>query len=363
MSGFQKGRVTVAILVKCRCGERFQTNEANAGRSANCPDCGRELVIPIPRQGSLGRVEGAGVLTSGKAIWSVFLGVSSLLLAAITGIPAILLGLKAIADINRDRGLTGGRGIATTGIALGLFGSTVLSIVYVIPAIEAIRESVRYQSCVNHMKLIGLAFHQAQGARGTFPTAAILSKDGQPLLSWRVALLAHMGPGEKHLYGQFHLDEPWDSPHNLKLVSQMPNVYLTADRPTKRPGETFYQVVTGKNTMFPGAQGVSFGDVTDGTSATIMVVEAANPVIWTKPADITAMSISNPVPTLPNRASPRSKPAIPFIGITGVGGIHNGGFCALFVDGSVHWIDQAITTADFMALITRNGGELPSLIY
>ncbi len=42
-------------------------------------------------------------------------------------------------------------------------------------------------------------------------------------LSWRVHLLPFLG--EAVLYREFHLDEPWDSPHNMTLVSRMPQVY------------------------------------------------------------------------------------------------------------------------------------------
>ena len=42
-------------------------------------------------------------------------------------------------------------------------------------------------------------------------------------LTWRVAILPDLG--QKALYDKFHLDEPWDSEHNLTLLDQMPDVY------------------------------------------------------------------------------------------------------------------------------------------
>ncbi|MEQ8788046.1 MAG: hypothetical protein RIC55_17190 [Pirellulaceae bacterium] len=56
-----------------------------------------------------------------------------------------------------------------------------------------------------------------------FPPRGIPSDSPEPLLSWRVAML----PGLycRTLYGEFHLDEPWDSPHNLKLLKHMPTAY------------------------------------------------------------------------------------------------------------------------------------------
>ncbi len=42
-------------------------------------------------------------------------------------------------------------------------------------------------------------------------------------LSWRVHLLPFLEEAE--LYRQFHLDEPWDRPHNMSLVERMPKAY------------------------------------------------------------------------------------------------------------------------------------------
>ena len=47
-----------------------------------------------------------------------------------------------------------------------------------------------------------------------------MTMSGKPLLSWRVHLLPFLE--ENELYEQFKLDEPWDSPHNIKLLDQMP---------------------------------------------------------------------------------------------------------------------------------------------
>jgi len=41
-------------------------------------------------------------------------------------------------------------------------------------------------------------------------------------LSWRVHLLPFLD--QKPLYDRFHLDEPWDSEHNKKLLEYIPEV-------------------------------------------------------------------------------------------------------------------------------------------
>src|SRR5262249_39482337 len=59
--------------------------------------------------------------------------------------------------------------------------------------------------------------------RHLLPAALCDNTTGRPLLSWRVALLPHIG--QESLYKQFNLDEPWDGPNNKKLLEKMPKVY------------------------------------------------------------------------------------------------------------------------------------------
>ncbi len=60
---------------------------------------------------------------SGKAIVSSILGVLSLVLLVLTGIPAMVLGLRALREVNMSDGALRGRGLAITGMLLGAFSS------------------------------------------------------------------------------------------------------------------------------------------------------------------------------------------------------------------------------------------------
>ncbi len=82
---------------------------------------------------------------------------------------------------------------------------------------------------MNNMKRLGLAMHNHHDAYSEFPGPAITDDSGKPLLSWRVKLLPFVE--EAPLYDQFHLDEPWDSPHNKQFIDQMPATYA---RPNSR---------------------------------------------------------------------------------------------------------------------------------
>ena len=135
----------------------------------------------------------------------------------------------------------------------------------------------------NNLKEFGIAFHGFHDANNVMPVD-ITDKEGKPLLSWRVAILPYVD--EADLYKQFKLDEPWDSEHNKKLIEKLPKVYAPI-RVKAKAGETFYQVFYGKGALFrPMARPRIPGSIPDGTSRTAMVAEAAEPVVWTKPADI-----------------------------------------------------------------------------
>jgi hypothetical protein len=148
------------------------------------------------------------------------------------------------------------------------------------------------ENCLKHFALAMLNYSEAHGH---LPAAAIYGEDGQPLLSWRVAILPYLE--EKQLYKRFHLDEPWDSPHNFALIKEMPDVY--SDRGTQvkpEPGHTYYQAIVGKGAAFEGPRGLRIpDDFPDGTSKTILLVEGAPAVPWTKPADI-PFSPDQPLP-------------------------------------------------------------------
>ena len=148
------------------------------------------------------------------------------------------------------------------------------------------------------------------------PAPAITDEDGKLLLSWRVAILPYLG--EQKLYAQFKQDEPWDSPHNKKLLAKMPRVYAPVGVKTPQPNSTFCQIFVGpgawysdyylpKTGSFPGGVRPSSRSM-EGRPPSInliqrsgrlwfLVVEADSPVPWTKPEDI-AYDAKKPLPPL-----------------------------------------------------------------
>jgi hypothetical protein len=203
-----------------------------------------------------------------------------------------------------------------------------------VQSMRHVANRAHHAQSTNNLKQLALAMHNYHSAYGHLPPPAIYGKDGKPLLSWRVLLLPFLVEG--NLYKEFNLQEPWNSGHNQKLLAQMPNVYADPNVKTAEP-VTVYQAFVGPGAFFEGTKKLSFGaDFPDGMENTFMIVEAANPVPWTKPEDL-PFDPSKPLPKL--------------------GGHTPGGFTVAFCNGAVYVLRQNIKEALLRALITRNGGE------
>lgn len=149
------------------------------------------------------------------------------------------------------------------------------------------RGAAQSMQSTNNMKQLMLAMHMHHDAKNSFPAPAIVSNDGKPLLSWRVAMLPYIE--QEALYRKFKLDEPWDSDNNKKLIQMMPRTFAPEGE-NLQPGHTPYVVPVGKQTMFFGPKGGKLGEVTDGTTNTVALIQlpANRAVIWTKPDDLDA---------------------------------------------------------------------------
>ncbi len=159
--------------------------------------------------------------------------------------------------------------------------------------IDVARLATSRSQRINRLRQLIIALTNFESAYGSFPPAASYDESGKALLSWRVFVLPFLD--ERDLYEEFHLDEPWDSEHNKKLISKMPAAFAPASDVGKR-GTTTYLAPRGKGTMFEGVAGVHVSDVPDGVSKTIMLVEVdpRYAVIWTKPDDL-EVDLDNPL--------------------------------------------------------------------
>jgi hypothetical protein len=165
----------------------------------------------------------------------------------------------------------------------------------------------------------------------------VYGPDGTALYSWRVLLLPYIE--QQALYDEFRRDEPWDSSHNIRLLDRMPATYAPPGhkKALVPPNHTVCHVFVGPGTAFEGPRRLKLSDdFPDGTSDTLLLVEAGEPVPWTKPADL-AYDPAGPLPPLP--------------------GLFKGGFRACTADGARRWVQSDTPEAVLRAVITRNGGE------
>lgn len=156
------------------------------------------------------------------------------------------------------------------------------------------------------LRSIVVAMHNYDADFGHLPPVANLSADNTPLLSWRVHLLPYLGKEE--LYQQFHLDESWDSLHNITLLPLMPDCYRMPKYGRAAPvGYTYFQLLVGPEALFEMGKQRSLAEASrkDGLSATIIAAIAPlTPVPWTMPADLAVqkdhpLSVGTPVDRFP----------------------------------------------------------------
>ena len=212
----------------------------------------------------------------------------------------------------------------------------------ILASVQKVRGVAAKSHQLNNLMQAGVGLHNFESQMGTIPVHGIGANGNPrvdpktgPLLSWRVAILPMIE--QDNLYRQFKLDEPWDSDHNKKLIDKMPAIFGDKSD-VLQPGHTRLQMLIGPSLMQPG---MGFPNISDGMSNTFGVVEAANPVIWTKPDDIMIAGDKEPKDLLKYfKKSPE-------------------GFGVMMWDGSVYSIKPGVySNAELWALITPKGGEV-----
>jgi hypothetical protein len=206
-----------------------------------------------------------------------------------------------------------------------------IAVAFMMPAVQSVRSAAERTTSSNNLRQLAIAMHNYESAHRTLPARANFDANGRPLLSWRVHLLPYLE--ERELYDQFKLDEPWDSPHNKELIDKMPSIYQlpNADLPN---GKTVYLGVEGSGAFFENEKARRFADFKDGTSNTVMLVEADRnqAVTWTKPEDW------------------QYSQTRPFSGLSEL-------FQVALCDGSVRSLSNSLSEETWSALITISGGE------
>jgi prepilin-type N-terminal cleavage/methylation domain-containing protein/prepilin-type processing-associated H-X9-DG protein len=290
-----------------------------------------------------------------------------------------------------------------------------------LPAVQAARDAARRMQCANHFKQVGLAFHNYQSAKNTFPPGVIFSHadmagkpDCAPLLpdiltetyfsgfGWGIFILPYL----EHdvLYSQFERDKgllpagnKWASPQNFLQIASRIDTYLCPSDPnsgvlvfytgegkngphddddvadTNMAGVTDFEDWTCDGTwpksfkshrargMLAERFGCRIREVTDGTSKTFLVGEVTGNLAE-KRSNFPWASL-----TLSDTRSINGAMTLPggedpalygsFRG-KGFSSWHAGGCHFAYADGSVHFVADDIAHQVIKALTTRAGGEV-----
>lgn len=205
-----------------------------------------------------------------------------------------------------------------------------------VPAIIRARIAAQRSLQANNMKQIMLALHNYASAYGHLPPSVVIDKESGVARSWRVEILPYIDQAQ--LYEAYRKNEPWDSEANKVVLAKMPPVFRHPSQPADSTFSSVFLAYGEGLFAEPGdKEGLHFTDVTDGTSATIAIVEAKQEIPWTKPEDLKIDVKADQLPEL---------------------GFVPEGWHVGMGDGSVHFISRTIDVNVMKAMLTRAGGEV-----
>ncbi|WDI43336.1 DUF1559 domain-containing protein [Bremerella sp. P1] len=285
--------------------------------------------------------------------------------------------------MNRQRGFT----LVELLVVIAIIG---VLIALLLPAVQQAREAARRSQCSNNLKQIGLALHNYHDTFGSFPSAWIQVGSSR-YHGWGALILPFMEQGNIHEnlapdFGNSRSANTEDKAGAIISGYLCPSSSLT-ERSDAGHGRSNYQCSKGgayqnndKGGMFWDNSDVSFRDVTDGTSHTIMVGENEG---HSNPGDA-----GLPVWAQPNKNNLAGRQSLHSYGNryehiinayldagqctgkcdAGFSSRHPGGAQFVFADASVHFLPETIEigTRDWddspdgtwIQLLIRNDGQV-----
>lgn len=201
--------------------------------------------------------------------------------------------------------------------------------------------------CKNNLKQLALAMHNYLDNSGRFPPAI----QGTPRMSWRVRLLPWIE--QSSLLERYDPSKGWNSDDNRLLLSTEVPLYACPGRPSSYSEQgyflTSYVAPTGSETMFHSESGTTMSDFQDGSSNTLMLMEACgSSIVWSEPRDIDTET--SPIGINLSGTQFGQSDGL-------MSSWHLGGSQAALADGSVKFFSASTDPAIIKALLTRNGGE------
>lgn len=269
--------------------------------------------------------------------------------------------------------------IAIIGVLVGLL----------LPAVQAAREAARRCSCSNNLAQLGLASHNLEFAKehlpsGTInPTGPILNEPIGQHVSYLVQLCPYIE--QRGIADRFDISLGTYAPANAPARAQVISSFLCPSSPyslteDQSSGLTNYAgchhhveaPIDDDNTglLFLNSQ-IRYGDITDGSSHTILIGEIRGDPAGLGWASGTRASLRNTgtygatAAPLPGANAPGGNGAVPvdpseedkkYVG--GFDSNHNGGAQFCFADGSIHFLMDSIDPILFQNLGNRADGAM-----
>lgn len=220
--------------------------------------------------------------------------------------------------------------VAETIVVLAIFA---ILVALFLPTVRRGGGAKRTQ-CQNNLKQITLALYNYEEKYQSIPPAYTVDANGQPLHSWRTLILPFLD--ENSLYHQIDLTQPWDAPVNAAARETDVHAYRCPSV-SKPRFYTSYMGVVGPDYFFHPTEGRRLVDLKDGTSNTIMLIEASTKeaVHWMEPKDTDGN-------TFLNFGENSDYPHGPHVALA---------------DGTVRTINTSNTSAERKSLLTIDGGE------
>lgn len=296
--------------------------------------------------------------------------------------------------------------IAIIGVLVGLL----------LPAIQSAREAARRMSCSNNMRQLGMALHMFHDANRAFPASGwTTTGPGNPagkFVGWRPLTLPFLE--QSNAYQLYNFSSNWwegtnltlaaipfpmfrcpSTPENspvLSIIAKNPRPSLTLTLPL---GPTDYEAIQGvqpasidpvfynsgnRFAVMHRNSRVRMGDILDGTSNTICVVECAGrPVVYrlrqvrrdlSNDQGIGWADSEGPFSLDGASADGSQEGCTPAAGCNVAMNVRNdnepysfhpGGIQALYADGHVDFVPQTIDIKVMAAQCTRAAGEVVTL--
>jgi prepilin-type N-terminal cleavage/methylation domain-containing protein len=266
-----------------------------------------------------------------------------------------------------------------------------------LPAVQQAREAARRTSCRNNLHQIGVALHSYADLHRQFPPASTSQIDfgvwspnptAWHLHSWVTQTLPLLD--QVNLYNQVNFSVSAVAPANLTPAASVLSVlrcpsYSGSDFSQSplytriSPGFAIrnYAAMGGTSVgkLWQQPDGIIYprsstrpGDVIDGLSSTILLVETREPnaSVWIDGGTASVTSRRYLESNSPSFAGPETPLNFqPYFVANGQGidaqfgpsSRHTGGAMHLFGDGSVHFLSDSINGLIYDALSSRNGGE------